>query len=156
MWDVGVEGIGESGYQEWGIRLSGEQDVGAEDRWGMARGAGRMPSGRAGGTPATRCRRARRGKISYGVWRIAYCVVRMSGDFWCPPATGAGAKYGRLVCRRWRVRVIDCRYRPLDGTDDKYRPGYKGQDEGEYYIREGWEIATSARKGLLAMTAGAG
>ncbi len=60
--------------KELGIGLSGEQDVGAENRCRMARGAGRMPSGRAGGTPATRCRRARRGKISYGVWRIAWCV----------------------------------------------------------------------------------
>ncbi len=34
--------------------------------------------------------------------------------------------------------MIDCRYRPLDRTDDKYRPRSKGQDEGEYYIHEGW------------------
>ena len=34
--------------------------------------------------------------------------------------------------------MIDCRYRPLDRTDDKYRPGSKGQGEDEYYIHEGW------------------
>ena len=32
------------------------------------------------------------------------------------------------ACRRWRVRVIDCRYRPLDCTEDNYRPGPKPQD----------------------------
>ena len=56
-----------------------------------------------------------------------------------------GAKLQRLDGRRWRVQVIDCRYRPLDGTDDKYRPRAKKQDDGEYYIHEGWEIATSLR-----------
>lgn len=42
------------------------------------------------------------------------------------------------ACRRWRVRVIDCRYRPLDSTEDNYRPGQKPQENGEYYIHEGW------------------
>jgi hypothetical protein len=42
------------------------------------------------------------------------------------------------ACRRWRVRVIDCRYRPLDFTEDNYRPGPKPQRAGEYYIHAGW------------------
>jgi hypothetical protein len=42
------------------------------------------------------------------------------------------------VCRRWGVRVIDCRYRPLDYTEDNYRPGMRPQKDGEYYIHEGW------------------
>ncbi len=42
------------------------------------------------------------------------------------------------ACRRWGVRVIDCRYRPLDCTEDNYRPGPKAQNEDEYYIHEGW------------------
>ena len=42
------------------------------------------------------------------------------------------------ACRRWRVRVIDCRYRPLDLTEDNYRPGPKPQRAGEYYIDAGW------------------
>jgi hypothetical protein len=42
------------------------------------------------------------------------------------------------ACRRWRVRVIDCRYRPLDATEDNYRPGPKLQPAGEYFIHPGW------------------
>jgi hypothetical protein len=42
------------------------------------------------------------------------------------------------ACRRWRVRVIDCRYRPLNLTEDNYRPGPKPQTAGEYYIHDGW------------------
>ncbi len=42
------------------------------------------------------------------------------------------------ACRRWRVRVIDCRYRPLDSTEDNYRPGHKPQKNGEYHIHNGW------------------
>jgi len=45
------------------------------------------------------------------------------------------------ACRRWRVRVIDCRYRPLDYTQDNYRPGPKPQEPGAYYIHEGWTDA---------------
>ena len=43
------------------------------------------------------------------------------------------------ACRRWGVRVIDCRYRPLDYTDDGYKPGRKPQGRDDYYIYEGWE-----------------
>ena len=49
------------------------------------------------------------------------------------------------ACRRWRVRVIDCRYRPLDSTEDNYRPGPKPQEQGEYYIHEGWTDAQVRR-----------
>ncbi len=42
------------------------------------------------------------------------------------------------ACRRWQVRVIDCRFRPLDSTSDNYKPNVKSQDEGEYYIHKGW------------------
>jgi hypothetical protein len=43
------------------------------------------------------------------------------------------------ACRRWKVRVIDCRYRPLEYTDDGYKPGRKPQKETEYHIHKGWK-----------------
>ncbi len=43
------------------------------------------------------------------------------------------------ACRRWGVRVIDCRYRPLNYTNDGYKPGREPQGQGDYYIHEGWE-----------------
>jgi hypothetical protein len=43
------------------------------------------------------------------------------------------------ACRRWGVRVIDCRYRPLVYTDDGYKPGRKPQGKDDYYIHKGWE-----------------
>lgn len=42
------------------------------------------------------------------------------------------------ACRRWRVRVIDCRYRPLTATEDNYRAGPNLQPSGEYYVHPGW------------------
>jgi hypothetical protein len=45
------------------------------------------------------------------------------------------------ACRRWGVRVIDCRYRPLDYIEDNYKPGPVPQTLGEYYIHEGWTDA---------------
>jgi len=42
------------------------------------------------------------------------------------------------ACRRWRVRVIDCRFRSLVSTSDNYRPNAKRQSENEYYIHRGW------------------
>lgn len=42
------------------------------------------------------------------------------------------------ACRRWRVRVIDCRFRPLDSITDGYKPRAKEQSEKEYYIHKGW------------------
>jgi len=43
------------------------------------------------------------------------------------------------ACRRWGVRVIDCRYRPLNYTEDGYKPGREPQGQDDYYIHEGWE-----------------
>jgi len=46
---------------------------------------------------------------------------------------------GKLdACRRWQVRVIDCRYRPLTATSDNYRAGPKSQTGDDYYIHDGW------------------
>ena len=42
------------------------------------------------------------------------------------------------ACRRWGVRVADCRYRPLDSTEDGYRPGPKPQSPEDYYLHPGW------------------
>jgi len=42
------------------------------------------------------------------------------------------------ACRRWKVRVVDCRYRPLTATEDNYRAGPKCQEAGAYYIHPGW------------------
>jgi hypothetical protein len=42
------------------------------------------------------------------------------------------------ACRRWRIRVIDCRFRPLNSLSDNYKPIAKCQDEREYYIHGGW------------------
>ena len=42
------------------------------------------------------------------------------------------------ACRRWQVRVVDCRFRPLDSTDDNYRPGPKVQEPGAYYVHPNW------------------
>ncbi len=44
----------------------------------------------------------------------------------------------REACRRWGVRIADCRYRPLDLTEDGYRPGPKPQSPEEYHIHPGW------------------
>jgi len=49
------------------------------------------------------------------------------------------------ACRRWGVRVSDCRYRPLDSTEDNYRPGQKPQSTDEYYIHPGWTDAQVRR-----------
>ncbi len=44
----------------------------------------------------------------------------------------------REACRRWGVRIADCRYRPLDLTADGYRPGPKPQSPEEYHIHPNW------------------
>ncbi len=49
------------------------------------------------------------------------------------------------ACRRWGVRVIDCRYRPLNNTEDNYKPRSKKQEIGEYYIHDGWMDAQVRR-----------
>lgn len=41
-------------------------------------------------------------------------------------------------CRRWGIRVIDCRFRPLNSTSDGYNPRSRSQTEDEYYIHKGW------------------
>lgn len=41
-------------------------------------------------------------------------------------------------CRRWNVQVIDCRYRPLNSTEDNYNPRIKKQTQDEYYIAPNW------------------
>jgi hypothetical protein len=86
----------------------------------------------------------------YSQWRRVHCAVRLL------KSAGYGHKdifvfmiynhklpYTEMkkkldACRRWRVRVIDCRNRPLTCTEDNYRPGPKPQKEGEYYIYPGW------------------
>jgi hypothetical protein len=42
------------------------------------------------------------------------------------------------ACRRWKVRVIDCRYRPLDQTFDNYVSGARPQTSADYYIHPTW------------------
>ncbi len=42
------------------------------------------------------------------------------------------------ACRRWKVRVIDCRYRPLDQTFDNYVSGPRPQTSADYYIHPTW------------------
>jgi hypothetical protein len=42
------------------------------------------------------------------------------------------------ACRRWKIRAIDCRFRPLNSISDDYRPTAKEQPQGEYYIHRGW------------------
>ena len=42
------------------------------------------------------------------------------------------------ACRRWMIRVIDCRYRPLNRIEDNYRPGPKTQLPGAYYVHPNW------------------
>jgi hypothetical protein len=41
-------------------------------------------------------------------------------------------------CRRWGVRVIDCRFRPLDSLHDNYKPQAKEQASIDYYIHPDW------------------
>lgn len=42
-------------------------------------------------------------------------------------------------CRKWKVQVIDCRFRPLDRTDDNYNPRAKRQLVDDYYIAPNWK-----------------
>jgi len=41
-------------------------------------------------------------------------------------------------CRKWKVQVIDCRFRPLDMTYDNYNPRSKRQNSDDYYIAPNW------------------
>ncbi len=46
----------------------------------------------------------------------------------------------RVKCAEWGVQITDCRYRPLDATDDNYSSYKKEQTPEDYYIHEecGW------------------
>jgi hypothetical protein len=41
-------------------------------------------------------------------------------------------------CRKWGVQVVDCRYRPLNATEDNYKPRAKSQTSKEYFIASNW------------------
>jgi hypothetical protein len=41
-------------------------------------------------------------------------------------------------CKRWRIQVIDCRYRPLNATFDNYDPRAKRQTSADYFIHPNW------------------
>lgn len=41
-------------------------------------------------------------------------------------------------CRKWRVQIIDCRFRPLDITEDNYNPRVHSQTAQDYYIAPNW------------------
>lgn len=55
-------------------------------------------------------------------WRIPYSEMCEKLDY----------------CRRWKVRVIDCRNRPLTITEDNYNPHTLSQSESDYYIHPYW------------------
>ena len=42
------------------------------------------------------------------------------------------------ACRRWGIRVIDCRFRPLDLLSDGYNSRLMKQNNNEYYIHPNW------------------
>lgn len=42
-------------------------------------------------------------------------------------------------CRKWLTQVIDCRFRPLDKTEDNYDPRAKKQSDEDYYIAPRWK-----------------
>ena len=45
----------------------------------------------------------------------------------------------RVQCWKWKVQIIDCRYRPLDQNYDNYNPYTKEpQSNKEYYIHPYW------------------
>ena len=49
----------------------------------------------------------------------------------------------RVKCAEWGVQITDCRYRPLDATDDNYSSYKKEQTSDDYYIHKecGWTDA---------------
>ena len=55
-------------------------------------------------------------------WRISYAEMREKLE----------------QCRKWIIQVIDCRYRPLDITEDNYNPYILRQTDEEYYIHPIW------------------
>ena len=58
----------------------------------------------------------------------------------------------RIKCWKWKVQIVDCRYRPLDQTFDKYNPRKIGQTNRDYYIHTqgGWtdELVKQFRKNV--------
>lgn len=44
----------------------------------------------------------------------------------------------RVKCAEWGVQITDCRYRPLERTDDEYSPYKKQQTNEDYHINPNW------------------
>ncbi|MBE6486505.1 MAG: Fe-S oxidoreductase [Methanosphaera stadtmanae] len=44
----------------------------------------------------------------------------------------------RVKCFEWGVQITDCRFRPLDKTDDGYNPRKRKQSKKEYHINPNW------------------
>lgn len=44
----------------------------------------------------------------------------------------------RVKCAEWGVQITDCRYRPLERTDDEYSPYKKHQTNKDYHINPNW------------------
>lgn len=44
----------------------------------------------------------------------------------------------RVKCAEWGVQITDCRYRPLERTDDEYSPYKKHQTNKDYHINHNW------------------
>ncbi len=44
----------------------------------------------------------------------------------------------RVECAKWGVQITDCRYRPLERTDDEYSPNKKHQTNDDYHINPNW------------------
>lgn len=44
----------------------------------------------------------------------------------------------RVKCAEWGVQITDCRYRPLERTDDEYSPHKKHQTNADYHINPNW------------------
>lgn len=44
----------------------------------------------------------------------------------------------RVKCAEWGVQITDCRYRPLERTDDEYSSYKKHQTNDDYHINPNW------------------
>ena len=44
----------------------------------------------------------------------------------------------RVECAKWGVQITDCRYRPLERTDDEYSSYKKHQTNEDYHINHNW------------------
>ena len=47
----------------------------------------------------------------------------------------------RVKCAEWGVQITDCRYRPLERTDDEYSPYKRHQTNDDYHINPNWTDA---------------